>query len=260
MSTEITYSEAQVKALKEMLYATADDLLILGHRNSEWTGLGPVAEEDIAFSSMAQDKIGHSLALYNILQTLGEQDPDTVAFTRNAEAFHNCVLVEHPIGEYDFSLIRHFLFDHSSMLRFEMLAGSSFEPVAKVAAKFRGEIKYHIMHADTWIVQLGKGSEESRSRLQKALNHTFDLALGIFEPLKSENELISMGVTEGEALLQERWLESISPVLKTAGLSMPLPSSWKPVYGGRSGKHTEHLQPLLNEMSEVFRIDPGAEW
>mgnify|MGYP002625976592 CR=1 FL=1 len=96
-------------ALKELLYKMADDLLILGHRNSEWTGMGPLLEEDIAFSSMAQDKIGQSLALYTMLQELGEQDPDTVAFTRNANQFHNCILAELRNGEYDSTLIRQLL-------------------------------------------------------------------------------------------------------------------------------------------------------
>ena len=100
-------------ALKELLYKIADDQLILGHRNSEWTGFGPLLEEDIAFSSMAQDKVGQSYAIYQMLHQLGEQEPDTVAFMRNANQFHNCQLVELPNGEYDFSLIRHFLFDNS---------------------------------------------------------------------------------------------------------------------------------------------------
>src|SRR5690349_20918698 len=124
-------------ALKELLYKMADDQLILGHRNSEWTGMGPLLEEDIAFSSMAQDKIGHSLALYTLLHQLGEQDPDTVAFTRNAPQFHNCVFVELPNGEYDFSLIRHFLYDTAEALRFEMLSNSSFQPVADLSKKIR---------------------------------------------------------------------------------------------------------------------------
>ena len=80
-------------AIKELLYKMADDLLIIGHRNSEWTGLGPILEEDIAFSSMAQDKIGQSQALFQLLHELGEQEPDTVAFTRNAKQFHNAQFV-----------------------------------------------------------------------------------------------------------------------------------------------------------------------
>jgi ring-1,2-phenylacetyl-CoA epoxidase subunit PaaC len=121
------------EALKDLLYKIADDQLIIGHRNSEWTGVGPLLEEDIAFSSMAQDKVGHSLAFYNLLHELGEQDPDTIAFTRNAEQFHNCQLVELPIGEYDFSLIRHFLFDHAELIRFQMLADCPVEEIAQVA-------------------------------------------------------------------------------------------------------------------------------
>ena len=97
----------------------ADDQLIIGHRNSEWNGLGPILEEDIAFSSMAQDKMGQSEHLYNLLNQLGEADADTVAFTRNAPQFHCSHLVELPIGGYDFSLIRHFLFDFAEYMRFE---------------------------------------------------------------------------------------------------------------------------------------------
>jgi ring-1,2-phenylacetyl-CoA epoxidase subunit PaaC len=85
-------------AVKELLYKMADDLLIIGHRNSEWTGLGPILEEDISFSSMAQDKIGQSQALFVLLNDLGEQEPDTVAFTRNASQFHNSQLVELPMA------------------------------------------------------------------------------------------------------------------------------------------------------------------
>jgi len=127
-------------ALKELLYKIADDLLILGHRNSEWTGFGPLLEEDIAFSSMAQDKVGQSHALYTILNSLGERDPDTIAFTRNASQFHNCVLVELPNGEYDFSLIRHFLYDTAEAIRFEMLSSSTFQPVADLSKKIRAEL------------------------------------------------------------------------------------------------------------------------
>ncbi len=202
---------ALTTAVKELLYKMADDQLILGHRNSEWTGLGPVLEEDIAFSSMAQDKIGQSLAIYTILQELGESDPDTVAFTRNEQQFHCCHLVEYPIDEYAFSLIRHFLFDHAELIRFEMLANSSFEPLAKVARKFKGEVKYHVLHANTWINKLGLASEDSHTRMQHALDQAFNLALGIFEPGANEDMLASSGVFAGEEALKNQWLEIITP-------------------------------------------------
>lgn len=247
-------------ALKELLYKMADDELILGHRNSEWTGLGPMLEEDIAFSSMAQDKLGHALALYGLLHELGEADPDTVAFTRNAPQFHCCQLVELPIGEYDFSLVRHFLFDHAESLRYDALTHSSYEPLAKVAAKFRGELKYHVLHANTWIKQLGAATQESIERLQNALNVTLPYALGIFEESPYEADLIEQGIFIGEKALRERWLTSIQTVLAATQLELPDVLTVAPIDGGRQGTHTEHLQPLLEEMSAVFRLDPSADW
>lgn len=254
------YNVEQLKAVKEFLYKIADDQLIIGHRNSEWTGLGPMVEEDIAFSSIAQDKIGQSQHIYEILHTLGEADADTIAFTRNSADFKCSQLVEYPIGEYDFSLMRNFLFNHAEQIRFEMLAGSSLEQLALLAKKYRGEIKYHIMHSNTWIKQLGNANEESHARMQSALNETFDLALGIFEESEFAGILNELNIFAGEKVLQAKWLDTITPLLESASLKLPDKSNWQPAYGGRKGYHTEFLQPLLDEMGEVFRLDPKAEW
>jgi ring-1,2-phenylacetyl-CoA epoxidase subunit PaaC len=247
-------------AIKDLLYKLADDQLILGHRNSEWTGFGPILEEDIAFSSMAQDKIGHSLAFYSLLNELGEAEPDTVAFTRNANQFHNSQLVELPNGEYDFSLIRHFLYDNAEIVRFEMLSQSSYEPIAKVATKLKGEVKYHVLHANTLIKSLGASTEEAKIRLQSALDFALPFALGMFENSKYEQELIDSGVYKGEEAVKAEWLKRIQVVIDKTDLKLPALESVFPEFGGRYGEHTEHLQPLLDEMSEVFKIDPTAEW
>jgi len=245
-------------ALKELLYKMADDQLILGHRNSEWTGMGPLLEEDIAFSSMAQDKVGQSHALYKILHNLGEGEPDQVAFMRNAEQFHNCQMVELPNGEYDFSLVRHFLFDTAEAIRFEMLKKSSYEPLAQLAGKIIGELRYHTMHANIWIKQLGTATEESKARLQTSLNELYPYALGLFEKSPYEDDLINDTIFEGEEALLSKWKVKVDEIISQTELKLPTDS--EPVEGGRVGKHTEHLQPLLTEMSEVFKIDPTAEW
>ncbi|MCB0712335.1 MAG: phenylacetate-CoA oxygenase subunit PaaC [Ignavibacteriae bacterium] len=256
------YSNQLSAALKAFLYRIADDQMVIAHRNSEWTGLGPILEEDIAFSSIAQDKMGHSHAVYSILhEHFGEADPDTIAFTRDEKDFTCCHLVELPIGDYSFSLVRHLLFDLAEQLRFEMLENSSFEPLAKLARKVKGEIKYHVFHAVTWITQLGaKGNEESKARVQSALNETFPLALGIFEPGDGDEELKVASIFEGEDVLQKKWLEAVTSILNEAGLTLPSLNDVEPVYGGRKGYHTEYLQPMLTEMTEVFRIDASAEW
>jgi len=249
-----------VEALKDLIYKMADDLLIIGHRNSEWTGFGPMLEEDIAFSSMAQDKIGQSYLFFQMLDELGESDPDTVAFMRNSEQFHNSQLVELPNGEYDFSLIRHFLYDYADLTRFELLSESTVEPLSDAAKKFKGELRYHTMHAKKFIQKLGSANEESISKLQTSLDQLIPYAMGIFEPSKFEGDIIESGFFRGEEACKAIWLERISEILADTELELPEISGIEPVFGGRYGAHTEHLQPLLDEMSEVFSTDPTAEW
>lgn len=250
-----------MEAVHELMLKMADDALVMGHRNSEWTGLGPILEEDIAFSSMAQDQIGHSLSLYTILeQHAATPDPDQMAFHRKAKDFKCCHLVELPIGEYDFSLARHFLFDHAAAIRFELLTGSSFEPLARLARKVKGELKYHVLHANSWITRLGHGTQESHARMQAALAFAMPYALSIFEEGEMEAELIDREIFAGERQLRTYWEERIQQQLEKAGLTKP---DWNEAaihYGGRKGHHTEHLHSLLEEMAQVFNLQEGTEW
>jgi len=250
----------QYGAIKELLYKMADDQLIIGHRNSEWTGIGPVLEEDIAFGSMAQDKVGHAYNFYQLLHEMGEADPDTIAFQRDEKDFKCSHLVELPIGEFDFTLVRHFLFDHAEYIRFEILASSSFEPLANLAKKYKGEIKYHIFHANTWIKQLMNGSEESKARIQSSFNELLATSFSIFEPGPFEDLLIQENIFGGEKALETKWFETINTIASDNGIKLPEVSDRTIAYGGRKGYHTEFLKPMLLEMTEVLRSEPGAEW
>ncbi len=251
----------QIQAMRQLLYRLADDQLIIGHRNSEWTGLGPVLEEDIAFSSIAQDKVGHAHALYQLLhQELAEPEPDTIAFMRDEKDFFCCQLVEMPIGEYDFSLIRHWLFDLAEQIRFDAYAESQWVPLAKVARKIKGEIKYHVFHAETWVKTLAEGTEESKARMQSALNEVLPMAMGMFECKENNALLAEAGWITAEAELQNQWEARVKACLQAWGLQWPAQTDASAFLGGRHGYHTEHLQPLLNEMTEVYRLDPSAEW
>ena len=141
-----------------------------------------------------------------------------------------------------------------------MLTQSSYEPLAQLAKKIKGELRYHTMHANTWIKQLGSATEESISRLQNSLNTAMPYAMGMFEESPLEKEIIDSEIFAGEQVLKKRWSSKVETVISQTQLHLP---DWKivtPILGGRVGKHTEHLQPLLDEMSEVFRIDPKAEW
>jgi len=250
-----------MQEVKELILKMADDALIMGHRNSEWTGLGPILEEDIAMSSMAQDKIGHALALYTILhEQFGEPDPDALAFHREEKDFKCCHLVELPIGEYDFTIVRHFLFDNAEILRYELLMQSSFEPLARLSKKIHGELKYHVLHADTLLTRLGSGTDESHSRMQSAMSSTYSLALGIFEASPFEKELVDQKIFPGEEVLRELWEEKIHTLIEQAHLEVPKMKDATIGMGGRNAYHTEHLGPLLDEMTQVFRLEESVEW
>jgi len=250
-----------MEGIKELLFKMADDALVIGHRNSEWTGLGPTLEEDIAFSSIAQDKIGHALQLYTILhEEYGEKEPDLLAFVKEAGDFKCCQYVELPIGEYNFSLIRHYLFDHAEYHRYQMLSESSVEKLANLSNKIKGEIKYHLLHADTWVSQLADGSDESHQLLQDSIDESYPYALGIFEESPFEEEIIKEKIFEGENILKERWLSEIVPFLEKAGFTIPEVTEADIKFGGRRGEHTEYLQPLAEEMGEVIRTNSSATW
>lgn len=242
--------------LKPLLFSLADDEVVIGHRNAEWTGHGPLLEADIAFSSMAQDELGHAQAYYALLHELGEPEPDRLAFLRPASAFRCAQLVELPRGDWAFSLIRQCLYDAAEGERLAALARSRFTPLAQAARKFAGEEKYHWLHARTWVEQLGR-ADDGRRRLQQALDQAYPYALGLFEPAEAEAELAALGVKPAEAELEQAWRERLAPVLAAAGLTLPAAA---PIYGGRRGQHTPHLAALLDDMQLVFRGDPEAVW
>lgn len=246
-------------ALIYFIFKIADDDLIIGHRNSEWTGLGPILEEDIAFSSMAQDELGHAYAYYKLLEGMEVGKPDHLAFMRNEREMKCCHLVEYPIGDYSFSLMRNFLYICAKQVRTEILVNASYSPLAKLAKKIKTELQYHQIHAKTWIQKLGKSTEEARLRMQSALNEVLPLAYSIFEPHALDAEIVSQGICKAESEIQSEWEKRISAVLSDAGFSIPSVDKNK-YYGGRNGYHSTHLQPMLDEMSAVYRLDPEAEW
>lgn len=249
------------EAVKDLLFRLADDKLIMGHRSSEWIGIGPILEEDIAFASMAQDEIGHAQSYYQLLHDMGEANPDTLAFGRDLAAFRCCHLVEYPIGDYAFSLMRHFFFEMADAVRLKHLSRSSYQPLAQLATKIAREEKYHQLHARSFVQQLSRGGEEARLRMQAALDEVYPMAFGLFEPTVFSVQLAAAGVQPLEDDLMKEWRTQVEPFLSsTCGLRLPDVKDFIEHFGGRSGHHTEHLLPLLREMTEVYEIDPAAKW
>ncbi len=246
-------------AVIDLLYRMGDDDLVMGHRDSEWTGLAPILEGDIAFSSMAQDKMGHALAYYQLLHELGEPDPDTIAFGRTSRQYRCASLVSLPNNhDWGFCVLRQFLYDAAGTVRLAALAESSLVPLAQLVRKLRSEKKYHLLHGRTWVLRLGKSTNDAHERIQKALDVAYPHALGLFEVTEADEPLVQAGISPREQELQSQWASAVAPVLADAGLKTP--DTVAPIYGGRSGKHPPELAELLKGMQLVYSIDPAAPW
>ncbi len=249
-------------AMMDLLFRLADDELMMGHRNSEWTGVAPILEEDIAFSSMAQDEMGHALAYYTVLhEHFGQDIPDRLAFLRDADKFRNAALTALGRKDWARAIMRQFLYDAAEQVRLEVYRRHPFEPLAQLARKFHGEEKYHFMHARAWVVRLGQGTDDSRGRMQESLDELWPYALGLFEAGQPEQE-----GEFAEASLLAAWLGLVCPILIEAGL--------KVAAGENDGVWTTDAEPhagryaapdadrigLLEAMQKVYRMDPEAEW
>ncbi len=258
------------KPLHTLILSIADDEFILGYRNSEWTGIAPLLEEDVAFSSMAQDEIGHARLFYEMLAQETGVPADRIAYAREPHEFLSCQLMERPKGDWAYSLARQFLYDTADHVRLEVLSRSQYEPLANATQKIIREEKYHLMHGDMWLNRLATLSPVSRGHLEAALDALWPDALGVFEELPGEAELINEGVlSSGMAELKANWLEQIAPYFYNLNLPFPAEkdqrtgmyvSSIEPIYGGRQGKHTADFQALWEELTSVYRLDPDAVW
>ncbi|MCX7652036.1 MAG: phenylacetate-CoA oxygenase subunit PaaC [Bacteroidia bacterium] len=253
-----------IEALEILLLSLADDDLLIGHREAEWIGLGPILEEDIAFASIAQDETGHAQAYYQLLTDLGLPTPDEYAFKRSASQFRSAHLVELPNFDYDYAmaLVRHFFHDAAEQVRLEALRQSSYEPIAGLAERLLREEKYHWMHAHTWIRRLGRSTEEAHFRLRSAIDQLFPYAWMVFEELPMETEMVEAGWLPPSSELRQRWLEKVMPILESLNLAPTFPSEdvLLPMRGGRHGLRSPYFDELYAEMTEVSSADPDAEW
>ncbi len=244
-------------AFHEYVLRAADDELIIGHRHSEWTGFGPDIESDVAFSSIAQEEIGHARAFYGQIAP-GVGAADSLAYSRRPSEYHHAIFVEQENGGWESSIVRLALYERYDAERLRNLAASGQDPVAGLARALLREERYHVLFADTWLTRLVKGGQEGHDRVQRALDAAWPEALGLFEQTDADAHLQTAGLLTVSTSEQRRaWETAVRPLLESCGLSVPASVARE---GGRRGAHTEEFDRLHAQMTEVWRSDPEARW
>ncbi|CAG4906606.1 1,2-phenylacetyl-CoA epoxidase subunit PaaC [Paraburkholderia saeva] len=253
----------------------ADSALILGQRNAEWTGHGPVLEEDIALSNMSLDLIGQARLLYQHAAELEKtltgntRTEDDYAYFRAEREFANYTLVElphygplagtaHADNDYAVTIVRNFLFASLMAHLWTALTASSDAQLAAIAAKSIKETRYHLHHSREWLIRFGDGTDESHRRAQDALDYLLPYTREFFSADDVETVIADAGLGPKTADLEAAWSEDVREALDEATLTLPEPA--KHVTTGKHGEHSEHMGYVLAEMQSIARQHPGATW
>jgi ring-1,2-phenylacetyl-CoA epoxidase subunit PaaC len=247
------------RLLFEYCLRLGDDMLVLGHRLSEWCGHAPILEEDIALSNIALDCVGQGSNLLTLAaEVRSATTADRLAYFREAIEYRNCLLVEQPNGDFATTIVRQFLFDYYSHLLYGRLKFSTHLPLAGIAQKNVKEADYHLRHSGQWILRLGDGTEESHALTQLALNDLWRFTDELFETDEIELALAKSGTGIPSNSLKSEWTHGVGDLLTRAALVIPSESPMRS--GGRRGQHSEHLGHMLAEMQIVARSFPEANW
>ncbi len=246
-------------ALAELLLTMADDEFVTGFTDSEWTGIAPLLEEDVAISSISQDELGHARALYQLLaEVLADgRDEDALAYDREPDEYRHARLLDHPRGDWADTIARRFLYELADEARLASIGGG-YRPLADLVEKLKREERYHRMHVLAWIERLAKGGPEPRQRLEAALmSHAID-APTVFTPLSGEPDLLEAGVlTRSLADAERAWRADLTTIL--VPLDLPLPPEVPPGSDGRR-EHSQSFRWLWGEFTMVRRSEDHVTW
>ncbi|MCH2133179.1 MAG: phenylacetate-CoA oxygenase subunit PaaC [Phycisphaerales bacterium] len=246
--------------LAVLVLAHADDKLLLGHVQSDWTGLGPLLEEDIAASAMSQDDLSHALILYEFLGKRFDLDPDVIAFERAPEDYACCDLVTFP-DEFDWatSLVKRWLVAVFTGLGLERLGTLDDADLSARCDRIMPEQRLQVAHLGNWIRRLGSAGGESTARMQAAVDRVAEVTGTLFEVpghRLEEDETYCCGRDD----LFTEWNGIVQATLAEAGLTGTFTLPERSTVGGRRGTHAGHFTEQLTEMTEVRRVSPGASW
>lgn len=237
-----------------------DTPLILAQRLCAWCGHAPELEIDLALANIGLDLLGQARNFLSYGAELAgpQHSEDSLAFGRDEGEFHNLLLAEQPNGGFNDTLVRQFLLDTYHVLLHRELSQSRDSQLAAIAAKSLKEVDYHLRFSRGWMIRLGDGSETSHQKIQQSLNDLWRFTAELFHADEIELQLAEQGIAVDPRQLQAPWQAMVNEALHQATLELPAEQAFR--HGGKQGRHSEHLGPMLAEMQFLQRAYPNCNW
>jgi len=250
--------------MKENLYnyilGIADNSLILGQRMGELCGHGPSLETDIACTNISLDLFGQVRSYFQYAAKIAGdgRTEDDIAMLRKEREYKNVLLVEQPNTDFAFTIGRQFLFDVYHLVFLAELQKSTDLTLSAIAKKCIKEVSYHERFSSDWVKRLGDGTDESRQKMQQAINGLWTYTDELFHQTDADKAMVEEGIGVDVTKLKESYSNIVSELLEAATLEVP-ESKWFQK-GGKEGVHTEHLGYLLSDLQYMQRAYPNMEW
>jgi len=233
-----------------------DDALILSQQLAWWIARAPELEEDVALGNIALDLLGHARSLLRYAGTADGRTEDDLAYFRDEPEFRCAWMVEQPNGDFAQTIARQFVVATYMFELYSALRDSTDATLAAVAEKSVKEVDYHRDHAIQWVLRLAGGTDESRTRIIRALGQIWPYVDELFrdEPLIDRLD----GIAVRPSSLRSGFDAIVAAVFAEADLE--LPTGFVSSGGGRHGRHFSSLGYILAEMQALARQHPGVTW
>ncbi|WP_298954473.1 1,2-phenylacetyl-CoA epoxidase subunit PaaC [uncultured Nonlabens sp.] len=260
LNPQFLESTENKKHLIDYLLGVADNYLILGQRLGELCGHGPNLEPDIALTNISLDMLGQVRSFYQyIAQLKGDKTTeDDIAFLRKEREYKNVLLVEQPNTDFGYVIVRQFFFDVYNKMFLGALQQSADETLRALAFKGIKEASYHERFSGDWLKRLGDGTEESKTRVQQAVNDLWIYTDELFHTTQADDAMIAAGVAPDMLQLKEYYYEKVGDLLSVATLDIPEVEYFQK--GGKEGLHSEHMGYILADMQYMQRTYPDSKW
>jgi ring-1,2-phenylacetyl-CoA epoxidase subunit PaaC len=246
--------------IAEYALRLGDDALILAQRLGEWISRAPEIEEDIALGNIALDLIGHARSFLTYAGSAWGRSEDDLAYFRDEPEWRCAQLFELPNGDFAQTIVRQLAASFYQYELYSRLTASADPVLAAIAAKAVKEVDYHRDHSAQWMLRLGQGTQESRSRTEVALTDVWPYVDELFRDDEAIDRLDGElpGAAVRPSSLRAPFDAAIGQVFDRAGPQIP--EGFVARGGGRQGVHSGTFGLLLAEMQVLARKHPGATW